>query len=120
MRHSASRLLATSLLLMSGCALPIFSRHKQNGESPVAEAAPELEPRDITRKSTTDRTLPEHRASEGDSGPSGRSIPELLAAASRSERDGDHAAARRSCEDVLRLDPDQPDAHFKLAVIADN
>src|SRR5262245_21718133 len=112
MPHSRSCFLAGVLLLQSGCALPIFSRHRQNSESPVAEAAPDLESRDIARTTpTADRPLADRRGSEWEAGPSGRSIPELLTAAARFERDGDRAAARKTYEQVLRLDPEQPDAH---------
>jgi thioredoxin-like negative regulator of GroEL len=49
-----------------------------------------------------------------------RQLRDLLAAGSRSRREGLLAAARTSYEQVLRVDPENSEAHYWLAVIADD
>ena len=125
MPHSAHWLPATVLMLLTGCASPMLSGQSSRGHtgstSPDRDIASDPAPPAGAGDSQISNRKPRdsHAASRETAAPE-RRTPDLLAAASRSRRAGKLAAARMSYDQVLRIDPENSEAHYWLAVIADD
>jgi Flp pilus assembly protein TadD len=125
MPHAVCRLLAAGLILLSGCASPIFpglSRHLPSssgtaGERDTAETAPAGQPRTAQN---SDRASAEVRTADWTKPAYEQRVSELLAGAAYHQRARKFAEARNAYEQVLRIDPRNMTANYQLAVIADD
>jgi len=125
MPHSVHRLPVTVLMLLTGCASPMLSGQMSLGRrgsvTPASDIASDPALPGATRDSQLANRKPsENRNSTRETPALERRTQELLAAGSRSRRDGKLAAARMSYEQVLRIDRENSEAHYWLAVIADD
>jgi hypothetical protein len=127
MAYSPSRLMATALLLLSGCATPMFSGVAKgnkadsgaNGPALAAAAAPTAS-EEVKTSLIADRKAPDDRLAPRGTPTTERRIADLLAAASRSQKAGRLDSARSAYEQVLRLHPWHLTANYQLACIADD
>lgn len=126
MLHFAYWLLVPLCLLLSGCASPFFSglssRSQPASNSTDRESSGNLPSEDAPRNPpVSDRSAPsDGRAVAARSAAAERSVSELLAAGLRNQRAERIDAACKDYDQVLRQDPANADAHFQLAVIADD
>ena len=125
MRCSAYWLTAVVLLLVAGCAAPMFSGAGARG-NPDSDAQ---RPGEATVSDTTgtagtarvaDRKGAEFRTAPRNASTAEKRTGELLESAALSRRAGRLDVARSAYEQVLRLDPQNRTAHFQLACIADD
>jgi Tfp pilus assembly protein PilF len=125
MSQSVHRVSATLLMILTGCASPMFSGMVSRGHQGPASSDRDVAADSGSSAATRDleiskQKLTESRAAARDTPRFERRIHELLLAASRSRRAGELAAARTSYDQVLRIDAGNSEAHYWLAVIADD
>ena len=127
MPHLKTRLSATALVLLSGCATPnIFTASQSN--KPSAEQTAANGPRPSQYTTSWSNKQGANRAGQDNAVPPGagaaaadseRRIQDLLAAGERSQSNGDRRSARSSYEQVLRVAPGDASANYQLAIMND-
>ncbi len=125
MSHSAYRPLAAMLMLLSGCASPLFSglSSRIQTDSPSAgqkTSGLSTSPNAAGNSNSPDPRLSDNRTADRQTPSSAQRLSDLLAAASRKQAAGKIFEAKRDYEQVLLLDPQNMTANYRLAVIADD
>jgi Flp pilus assembly protein TadD len=119
MRHVEIRVLSVAILFGAGCASPFLagtnSRRTTASSSQTQEGAGERSP---AKPADADRIAAGRDAMVAAG--RDRRIAELLASGARNQQARNFAAARADYEQVLVLDPINPQANFKLAILADD
>src|SRR5262245_37564395 len=118
MRHVEIRVLSVAILFGAGCASPFLAGTNSRGTAASSgqtqEGAGERSP---AKPPDADRVAAGRDAMVAAG--RDRRIAELLASGARNQQARNSAAARADYEQILVLDPINPQANFRLAILAD-